>query len=136
MHLTCDALPLNQLHSSTPFSSATTTWAVLANCAYACCDRIPSGSRPRIDGTCLDTTYASHAPEGDDLAVDEILAQVAALGCGHVVLTGGEPMLFAKLVPLAAGLRSQRRHVTIETAGTLYLDVACDLMSLSPKLSG
>jgi 7-carboxy-7-deazaguanine synthase len=53
----------------------------------------------------------------------------------HVVLTGGEPMLFAELVPLAAGLRRRGWHITIETAGTLYLPVACDLMSISPKLS-
>ena len=54
---------------------------------------------------------------------------------GHVVLTGGEPMLFAELIPLAAGLRRAGRHVTVETAGTLYLPVECDLMSVSPKLS-
>ena len=53
----------------------------------------------------------------------------------HVVLTGGEPMLFADLVPLAAELRDRGWHITIETAGTLYLPVACDLMSISPKLS-
>jgi 7-carboxy-7-deazaguanine synthase len=53
----------------------------------------------------------------------------------HVVLTGGEPMLFAELVPLAAQLRQRGWHITIETSGTLYLPVACDLMSISPKLS-
>ncbi len=44
-------------------------------------------------------------------------------------------MLFAELIPLAAGLRRQQRHITIETAGTLYLPVECDLMSISPKLA-
>ncbi|MFZ5833232.1 MAG: 7-carboxy-7-deazaguanine synthase QueE [Planctomycetota bacterium] len=53
----------------------------------------------------------------------------------HVVITGGEPMLFAELIPLTAALKRQGRHVTIETAGTLYLPVECDLMSISPKLS-
>jgi hypothetical protein len=53
----------------------------------------------------------------------------------HVVLTGGEPMLFAELIPLAAALRERGWHITVETAGTLYLPVACDLMSISPKLS-
>jgi len=51
----------------------------------------------------------------------------------HVVLTGGEPMLFAELVPLSETLRRRGYHVTIETAGTLFLPVACDLMSISPK---
>lgn len=83
-----------------------------------------------------DTPYASWAPEGEDLSVDEILSRVAHIDCSHVVVTGGEPMLFAELIPLAAGLREQGRHITIETAGTLYLPVECDLMSISPKLAG
>ena len=62
--------------------------------------------------------------------------QSHASGCAaHVVLTGGEPMLFAELIPLTAALREREYHITVETAGTLYLPVACDLMSISPKLS-
>ncbi|HUY35262.1 MAG TPA: 7-carboxy-7-deazaguanine synthase QueE [Pirellulales bacterium] len=83
-----------------------------------------------------DTPYASWTPEGDDLSVAEIVAQVVEYRCRHVVLTGGEPMLFAELAPLAATLRRRGLHVTIETAGTLDLFVECDLMSLSPKLAG
>lgn len=82
-----------------------------------------------------DTPYASWQPEGEDLSVEEILARLGALEPTHVVLTGGEPMLFAELIPTAAALRERGLHVTIETAGTLYLPVACDLMSISPKLS-
>jgi 7-carboxy-7-deazaguanine synthase len=83
-----------------------------------------------------DTPYASWRPEGEDLPVEEIVARVERLDRRHVVLTGGEPMLFAELIPLAAELRRLGQHVTIETAGTLYLPVECDLMSISPKLSG
>lgn len=83
-----------------------------------------------------DTPFASWSPEGDDQSVAEILDQIDRYDCGHVVLTGGEPMLFSELVPLAAALRSEGMHVTIETAGTLDLPVECDLMSISPKLSG
>ena len=82
-----------------------------------------------------DTPYASWRPEGDDLPVDEIVRRVEGLEERHVVLTGGEPMLVAELVPLSEELRRLGRHVTIETAGTRYLPVACDLMSVSPKLS-
>ena len=82
-----------------------------------------------------DTPYASWKPEGEDLSVDEIADRVVNLALSHVVLTGGEPMLFAELIPLAAELRRLGHHVTIETAGTLYLPVECDLMSISPKLS-
>ena len=53
----------------------------------------------------------------------------------HVVLTGGEPMLFAELIPLTTALHNAGWHITIETSGTMYLPVVCDLMSISPKLS-
>jgi 7-carboxy-7-deazaguanine synthase len=101
-----------------------------------------------------DTPYASWSPEGEDLSVDEILDRINAIcsplptahslspaarrrppASNHIVITGGEPMLFAELIPLTAALRSADWHITIETAGTLYLPVACDLMSISPKLS-
>jgi len=82
-----------------------------------------------------DTPYASWLPEGDDLSVEEVLERVADYDCQHVVVTGGEPMLYAELIPLCEGLRQDGRHITIETAGTLYLPVQCDLMSVSPKLS-
>jgi 7-carboxy-7-deazaguanine synthase len=80
-----------------------------------------------------DTPFTSWQPEGNDLAVDDIVSQVLTWETEHVVLTGGEPMLFAELVPLSQSLRAAGRHITIETAGTLYLPVACDLLSLSPK---
>jgi 7-carboxy-7-deazaguanine synthase len=88
-----------------------------------------------------DTPYTSWEPEGEDLSVDEILRQVDALleggeTCRHAVLTGGEPMLFAELVPLTAALKKRGLHITVETAGTLYLPLQCDLMSISPKLAG
>ncbi len=82
-----------------------------------------------------DTPYASWAPEGEDREVVEILDQVRRLGARHVVITGGEPMLFAELIPLCESLHAIGKHITIETAGTLYLPVVCDLMSISPKLA-
>jgi 7-carboxy-7-deazaguanine synthase len=82
-----------------------------------------------------DTPFASWKPEGDDWSVDEIVEQVDSLQCGHVVITGGEPMLFAELIPLTQRLTSLGCHITIETAGTLYLPVTCDLMSISPKMA-
>ena len=67
--------------------------------------------------------------------MDEIVDQVQRWSTEHIVLTGGEPMLFAELVPLCDRLHQLGRHLTIETAGTLYLPLRCDLMSVSPKLS-
>jgi len=82
-----------------------------------------------------DTPYASWQPEGSRMSVDQIAAEVERLGSRHVVVTGGEPMLFEDLVPLTERLRELGHHITIETAGTRYLPVHCDLMSISPKLS-
>ena len=82
-----------------------------------------------------DSPFTSWLPEGDDLSTEEILEQIDRLACEHVVLTGGEPMLHAELVPLAERLHARGSHITIETAGTLYLPVVCDLMSISPKLA-
>ena len=82
-----------------------------------------------------DTPYASWFPEGEDTSVGEILDRMQALECDYVVVTGGEPMLYAELIPLTTALRAQGKHITIETAGTLYLPVECDLMSISPKLA-
>jgi 7-carboxy-7-deazaguanine synthase len=82
-----------------------------------------------------DTPYASWTPEGPTLDLNEIESQVCRFGITHVVLTGGEPMLFDAIEPLAAMLKDAGRTITIETAGTVYRDLACDLMSISPKLA-
>lgn len=82
-----------------------------------------------------DTPYTSWYPEGDDLSIEQIVQRIESFATNNVVLTGGEPMLFAELIPLTAQLRSIGCHITVETAGTLYLPVVCDLMSISPKMS-
>jgi 7-carboxy-7-deazaguanine synthase len=82
-----------------------------------------------------DTPYTSWHAEGGDMSTDEIVAQVEEWDCPNVVLTGGEPMVYAELIPLCERLRAIGRHITIETAGTLYLPAACDLMSISPKFA-
>jgi 7-carboxy-7-deazaguanine synthase len=90
-----------------------------------------------------DTPYTSWEPEGEDWSVEEIVGDVerhCASGrlptCPtHVVITGGEPMLFAEMIPLCDRLHAAGWHITIETAGTLFLPVKCDLMSISPKLA-
>ncbi len=83
-----------------------------------------------------DTPFASWAPEGNHQSVEEILAKVAHFNLNHVVLTGGEPMIFNSIGELASRLNAMGQHLTIETAGTIYRELHCDLMSISPKLSG
>ncbi len=91
-----------------------------------------------------DTRYASWEPEGDHLSVEEVVAAVERIAgdpavaetpLSHVVVTGGEPMLLPELVPLCTHLRRRGMHITIETAGTRYQPIECDLMAVSPKLS-
>lgn len=82
-----------------------------------------------------DTPYASWEPEGPTMTLAEIEGEVARLGLAHVVLTGGEPMLFEPIGELSHRLRRAGHAITIETAGTVAREVACDLMSISPKLA-
>ena len=83
-----------------------------------------------------DTPYASWKPEGPEMSVEQILQKVAEWNCPHVVLTGGEPMIAPDLPVLATALRQAGKHITIETAATIPPgSIACDLASLSPKLS-
>lgn len=82
-----------------------------------------------------DTPYTSWKPEGEELSLDEILEQVGAHPARHVVVTGGEPMIAPEIVALTEQLRTPGLHITIETAGTVFAPVACDLMSISPKLA-
>jgi len=83
-----------------------------------------------------DTPYASWKPEGPEMSVEQILRKVEEWNCSHVVLTGGEPMIAPDLPALATGLKKAGKHITIETAATIPPGgIACDLASLSPKLS-
>ncbi len=82
-----------------------------------------------------DTPYTSWEPEGIELPLDQIVNEATAHPSRYVVVTGGEPMIAPEIVPLTVRLRSSGRHITIETAGTVFQPVECDLMSISPKLS-
>jgi len=83
-----------------------------------------------------DTPYTSWTPDGEDWSIERILEWVDGFPrYRHVVLTGGEPMLFPESVELTHALRGRGLHITVETAGTVWQNVACDLMSVSPKLA-
>jgi 7-carboxy-7-deazaguanine synthase len=69
------------------------------------------------------------------MSLDEIIKTVREADLDHVVLTGGEPMLFDPIVELSAKLKAIGKTITIETAGTIDRDLDCDLMSISPKLA-
>src|ERR1035437_3101773 len=83
-----------------------------------------------------DTPYTSWAPEGDEWTVDRLMEWARGFPAyRHVVLTGGEPMLFPEIVPLSKELRQAGLHITVETAGTVYQAVESHLMTISPKLA-
>ena len=89
-----------------------------------------------------DSIYARHhmGEDGDDsglgayLAPEEIVGRVLLLDLPHIVLTGGEPMLSPKIVELTKMLKEFDYQITVETSGIFSRSVACDLMSISPKL--
>ena len=87
-----------------------------------------------------DTKYARYSTveeemgHGASLAPDEVVGRVLLLDLPHVVLTGGEPMASPKIVTLTRLLKEFDYQITIETSGIFFHPVACDLMSISPKL--
>jgi 7-carboxy-7-deazaguanine synthase len=82
-----------------------------------------------------DSPYTSWEPDGEPMAPAAVLDGLAAFPTRHAVVTGGEPLLSPGIEELCAGLRERGYHITVETAATVFKPVACDLASLSPKLS-
>jgi len=83
-----------------------------------------------------DTKYAWPQTAGTDYDIDEIVHAAGKWPSRFAVITGGEPMLNPQLPVLAGRLKETGRHITIETAGIVFMPgLACDLMSISPKLS-
>ena len=82
-----------------------------------------------------DSPYTSWEPQGETTTVAEVLTRVESHPGRHVVVTGGEPLLAPGIEELCAGLRERGYHITVETAATVFKPIACNLASLSPKLS-
>jgi 7-carboxy-7-deazaguanine synthase len=82
-----------------------------------------------------DTPFTSWEPVGEHRSVADVAAATAAFGRQHAVITGGEPLLLPEVADLCRTLRDRRLHITIETAGTVFLDAPADLVSISPKLA-
>ena len=69
------------------------------------------------------------------MSISDIAESVEAFGIDHVVITGGEPMLFDPVESLAVELKRLGHTITVETAGTISRSLPCDLISISPKLA-
>jgi 7-carboxy-7-deazaguanine synthase len=83
-----------------------------------------------------DTKYAWDNQAGTDYSIEKICQAVQQGRSKFIVITGGEPMINSGLPQLLQKLKSLRKHITVETAGIAFIpELACDLMSISPKLS-
>lgn len=89
-----------------------------------------------------DTAHSWSANGGYNADVNEIteliLGQCKKSNIGHIVLTGGEPMLQEEAtLQLLTKLRYHELHTTLETNGTVFnsqIMYVTDLLSISPKL--
>ncbi|AEH37297.1 7-carboxy-7-deazaguanine synthase QueE [Halopiger xanaduensis] len=81
-----------------------------------------------------DSYHTSWEPTHATMSLEEIVAEVESYDAGHVVLTGGEPLLHEESVELLERLSERGYHTTVETNGTIYRDAPIDLASVSPKL--
>jgi 7-carboxy-7-deazaguanine synthase len=83
-----------------------------------------------------DTKYTWDNKAGENYSIEKILQTVQQFQSKFIVITGGEPMANSDLPELVQKLRASDKHITIETAGIAFIPaLACDLMSISPKLS-
>lgn len=83
-----------------------------------------------------DTPYAKDTNGGGEImSPKQILDTIKDFPTQHVVITGGEPMLQDDIINLTELLSEEDYHITIETNGTVYKSVYCNLMSISPKMS-
>lgn len=73
-----------------------------------------------------DTEYAFK--EGRSVAIDDLVEQVLGYGCGLVEITGGEPLLQARVFDLMRRLCDAGVKVLVETSGACDIDGggACD----------
>ncbi len=91
------------IQGESTFAGLPCTFVRLAGCPLAC--------------RWCDTAYARE--EGDYMALDWVLAQVASLGENLVEVTGGEPLAQAACPELLGALCDQGRTVLLETNGAM-----------------
>ncbi|MGL4944271.1 MAG: 7-carboxy-7-deazaguanine synthase QueE [Thermoguttaceae bacterium] len=82
-----------------------------------------------------DTPYALVADESPDVSIDDLVESVRRDSAEHVVITGGEPLASPLIESLVRNIRNEKKIVTIETSGVVFVPFVCELMSISPKMS-
>jgi 7-carboxy-7-deazaguanine synthase len=82
-----------------------------------------------------DSYHTSWEPTHAWMDIGDIIDDIADHEqAGHVVLTGGEPLMHDASVELLDRLGELGYHTTVETNGTIFRDAHIDLASISPKL--
>ncbi len=76
--------------------------------------------------TYCDTAYAFY--KGDKRLISDVLAEVLAMDCPLVEITGGEPLLQKNVLPLMTALCDAGKTVLIETSG------AHDISKIDPRV--
>ena len=109
-------LKINEVYSSIQGESSWAGWPCVFIRLTACDLRC----------TYCDTAYAFY--DGKKRLVSDILAEVLALDCPMVEVTGGEPLLQKNVLPLMAQLCDAGKTVLIETSG------AHDISKIDPRV--
>ena len=77
---------------------------------------------------------------GTHRSIDEVVAEVTALGVHLVEITGGEPLVHRQAIPLIERLQALGHQVIVETSGSIDISVlpegAHAIMDLKPPDSG
>ena len=103
----------------------------VSGCNLRCC----------FKGSVCDTAYSSFNPEKGIYTKDDIIKSLDQYSnVKHIVVTGGEPMLYQKeLVDLFQYIHGEYYLITIETNGTIApideMEEFVALYSMSPKLN-
>lgn len=103
----------------------------VSGCNLRCC----------FKGSVCDTAYSSFSPEKGIYTKDDVIKSLEQYpNVKHIVVTGGEPMLYQKeLVDLFQYIHGEYYLITIETNGTIApideMEEFVALYSISPKLN-
>jgi len=72
-----------------------------------------------LDCRWCDTRYAEEG--GSEMTLEEVMAGINGYRIRHVCLTGGEPLWHNEAPELISRLLEERKHVTLETNGSLSI---------------
>lgn len=132
----CDKLPIVDVFTSIQgegiYIGEPSVFVRVSGCNLRCC----------FKNTICDTAYSSFKPEKGHFKPEDILKELTDNpNVRSIVITGGEPMLYADmvedLIKFIEDVMDMDYHVTVETNGTRppCNDTLVDLYSISPKLS-